>query len=141
MRKYLLIFFFLAISMDLIPAYRAVTYLFSTPIYPYERLFKAICEVESGGDRLAYNKKEKAVGIAQIREIRLRDYNRHARKSYKLKDCYDIDISKEIFMFYCGGRDYETIAKEWNGSGKKTNAYWKKVKKELGITNCDSKLL
>jgi len=86
--------------------------------------------VESGGDRWAYNKREHAVGIAQVRMIRLRDYNRRAGKSYQLSDMYDPYKAKIVFMYYCSG-DYERIAKSWNGSGKKTIKYWNNIKKQL----------
>jgi hypothetical protein len=100
-------------------------------IKPYERLMWATGMVESHNDSLAYNPVEHAVGIFQIRPIRLRDYNQRTHKSYKLKDCYKTKVSKEIFLYYCQGHDLETISRAWNGSGAKTKEYFNKVKKHL----------
>jgi hypothetical protein len=103
-------------------------------IQPYENLWRAICIVESNNNPLAYNAREKAVGIAQIRAIRLKHYNRLTGKHYKLRDMYDPIKAKEVFMYFAcqyQERDYETIARRWNGSGKKTTAYWNKIKGHL----------
>ena len=56
------------------PIKRDAIILKSEAIKPYERIWQAIIEVESNGNQWAYNPKEKATGIAQVREIRLRDY-------------------------------------------------------------------
>jgi hypothetical protein len=105
-------------------------------INPYNSLFKAIAEVESKGDSLAWNRKELACGISQIRPIRLKDFNRRTGKNYKLKDCFKVSVSREIFFYYCQGEDLEKIARCWNaGPGgekmKATLKYWKKVKSNL----------
>lgn len=99
----------------------------------YERLIKAVMQVESAGDTLAFNPIEEAYGPLQIRPIRLRDFNKRTGKKYKMRDCYRIGISREIFLYYARilGPDYELIAKRWNGSGVKTIEYWKKVKATL----------
>jgi hypothetical protein len=99
---------------------------------PYEALWRAVCLVESGNDSLAYNPIEQAYGIAQIRQIRLNDYAKRTGIVYTLEQCYDKEISKSIFMYYCQG-DYEDVAKSWNGSGVKTIEYWDKV--VLKLTN------
>ena len=90
--------------------------------------------VESGNDPCAYNHGEMATGIYQIRPIRILDYNQRTGKNYKLSDCYDIQISKEIFLYYADKKhftDLENIAKEWNGRGAKTVVYWEKIKSIL----------
>jgi hypothetical protein len=99
----------------------------------YEKLMKAILEVESAGDTLAYNPVEQAYGPFQIRPIRLTDYNRRTGKSYLMRDCYTMKVSREVFRYYAIriGSDYETIARKWNGSGVMTNDYWHKVKTVL----------
>jgi hypothetical protein len=74
---------------------------------------------------------EEAIGAFQIRPIRLLDYNQRTGKNYKIEDCYNFEISKEIFLYYAGkigSREYETIARKWNGSGVTTLDYWEKVK-------------
>ncbi len=112
-----------------------VAYVCSTePVDAYDRLIKAIVKVESAGDTLAYNLSEEAVGAFQIRPIRLLDYYQRTGIIYKLKDCYNFEISKEIFLYYArqtGYPDYEMIARNWNGSGVATLDYWEKVKSNL----------
>jgi len=112
-----------------------VIYILSaSPINGYDRLILALVQVESAGDTLAYNLLEEATGAFQIRPIRLLDYYQRTGISYILKDCYNYDISKEVFLYYArqtGHRDYETIARNWNGSGEMTLDYWKKVKANL----------
>jgi hypothetical protein len=112
-----------------------VAYIRSTePVNAYDRLIKAIVQVESAGDTLAYNLSEEAVGAFQIRPIRLLDYYQRTSSNYKIQDCYNFEISKEIFLYYArqiGYPDYETIARNWNGSGNATLDYWKKVKSNL----------
>ena len=86
--------------------------------------------VESSGDTLAFNLIEEAYGAFQIRPIRLLDYYQRTGRKYKIEDCYNYKISKEIFLYYAirnGNLDYQTIARNWNGSGKMTLDYWKKV--------------
>ena len=106
----------------------------SKPVDAYARLVNAVVTVESAGDIFAYNQLEEAVGAFQIRPIRLLDYYQRTGINYKSEECYNFDISKEIFMYYArqtGYPDYETIARNWNGSGKSTLDYWKKVKANL----------
>jgi hypothetical protein len=103
----------------------------SKPVDPYERLMKAVMMVESSGDTLAINCDEEAIGAFQIRPIRLLDFNQRTGKNYKENDLYNIEISKEIFLYYAkkiGYPDFESISKNWNGSGKLTASYWEKVK-------------
>lgn len=132
---------FMLIICFLLPALKAaapgfsVAYIFiSEPINAYERLISAIVMVESAGDTLAINLSEKAYGAFQIRPIRLMDYNKRTGKNYTTKDCFNFEISKKIFLYYAqnmGYPDDQSIARKWNGSGKMTLAYWKKVKKYL----------
>jgi hypothetical protein len=101
-------------------------------IKPYEAIWNATCKVESDFNPLAYNPSEGAIGIVQIRGIRLRDYVKRTGKYYILKDCYDKKTSKEIWLYYAmkfHHGDYESIAKAWNAS--RTNKYWDKVKSQL----------
>jgi len=104
------------------------------PVDAYERITKAVVQVESAGDTFAFNVSEEAVGAFQIRSIRLLDYYQRTGNFYKLEDCYSFEISKEIFLYYArqiGYSDYETIARNWNGSGETTLDYWEKVKLNL----------
>jgi hypothetical protein len=106
----------------------------SDSFVPYEKLIYAIVQVESLRDTMAYNIPEEATGAFQIRPIRLLDYNQRTGKNYLINDCYNYRISKEIFLYYAiltGFTDFESIARNWNGSGITTLDYWKKVKKYL----------
>lgn len=114
------------------PDYKAVFIESSVPVNVFDRLINAVVQVESLGDTLAFNFFEQAIGAFQIRPIRLQDYNRRTGKNYKSVDCFNFEISKEIFLYYAkktGNHDYETIARNWNGSGIRTLDYWNKVKK------------
>lgn len=133
--KSLLIIFFLLLTIRAAaPGLKFAFILVSEPIDPYDRLIKAVVQVESSGNTLAFNLSEEAIGAFQIRPIRLQDYNQRTRSNYKSEDCYNFEISKKIFLYYAkriGYPDYELIARNWNGSGKTTLIYWEKVKLNL----------
>jgi hypothetical protein len=133
--KSLLVVSFLLFSLSATAPDTRVVFIFvSKPIDPYERLVNAVIKIESSGDTLAYNPVEKAIGAFQIRPIRLLDYNMRTGNNYKHKECYNLLISKKIFLYYAkktGYPNYETIARDWNGSGKTTLDYWKRVRSNL----------
>lgn len=60
-------------------------------------LIESIIHVESSGNPLAYNKKEQAAGIIQIRPVMLNYINRTTGSKYTLQDRFDKD--KSIAMF------------------------------------------
>lgn len=98
------------------------------PIQPYEEIWKAVCKVESNNNPLAYNPVEKAYGIAQIREIRIKDYNERTGLKVSLIDCYEVETAKTIFLWYASQIDYRdvrAICRNWNGASKR-NLYYKK---------------
>jgi hypothetical protein len=134
-RKGLFISFLLLISLSAAaPDLKGIFIIVTKPISPFEHLMNAIIKVESSGDTLAINCDEEAIGAFQIRPIRLLDYNQRTGKNYKENDLYNIDISKEIFLYYArkiGFPNFESIARSWNGSGKSTVVYWQKVKTYL----------
>jgi hypothetical protein len=106
-------------------------------INPYECLWDAICEVETKGDSLAYNEREIATGIAQIRPILIRDYNERTGSQVSLAEMFSVSNSKIVFMFYAHKYQWfeiETIARKWNGRGEKTTLYWNRVKKQMSKT-------
>lgn len=116
------------------PGSNAVTIIASQPHQPYRKLINAIGMVETKFDTLAYNPEEEAVGFFQIRPIRVKDYNERTGKKLKPVDMYDYETSEKVFLYYAseiGPYNFEKIAKNWNGSGKKTIQYWKNVKKYL----------
>jgi soluble lytic murein transglycosylase-like protein len=103
-------------------------------------LIAAIIQVESGGDTLAYNSKEDAVGCLQIRPIMVREVNRLLGKdSFTLSDRWSKVKSIQMFNVirsHLKGATDEEIARTWNGgyNGKnnpKTLRYWKKIRNNL----------
>jgi len=121
-------------QLGLSPPDKTLIILDRPPLEPFKALLEAVGMVESGNDPGAYNHGEMATGIYQIRPIRILDYNQRTGKNYKLSDCYDIQISKEVFLFYAHKKhftDLENIAKDWNGSGEQTVVYWEKIKSIL----------
>lgn len=101
------------------------------PVEAYEKLMFAVGFVETMNDTLAFNPREEATGIFQIRPIRLEDYNRRTGNNYKMKDLFNYKISMKIFIYYAdqiGPYDLEQIAKRWNGSGHMTTYYWDRIR-------------
>lgn len=117
--------------------YQAFTIVAPEKITPnLDPLIDAIFWVEAQYDTLAYNPVEQATGGLQIRPIRLEDYNKRTGKDYQMKDMFNFEISKEVFLYYArqiGFDDWETIARKWNGSGPKTIEYWEKVQTRLKV--------
>ena len=104
-------------------------------------LWAAICQVESGGDPNAYNEREGAAGIAQIRPILVRDVARIDKTTkYQLSDRFNVAASRRMFRVYLRhwsktGTD-EEAARMWcsgpTGMSKAASLpYWEKVKKEI----------
>ena len=132
MKKVILFIFLLLISRSLpAPGFRLIYVARAPLIRSYEPLIRAVVAVESESGKRIFNKEENAVGYFQIRPIRVRDYNQRTGSSYKLKEFYNYELSRKVFLYYAEGKDYEKAAKDWNGSGKKTKVYWKKVKAQL----------
>ena len=104
------------------------------PVSPFKALMGATAWVESSNDTTALNLEELAFGVYQIRAIRLKDYNTRTGKGYTLQDCYNKQISDEIYLYYASKfhpSNLEGVAKSWNGSGEMTKKYWDKIKKQL----------
>jgi len=120
---------------------------------PTHRLWQAICTVESGGNPNAYNRKEQAAGIAQIRPVCLRDVNRIARlrsldERFTSTDRNNPTIARRMWALYLEhygkayarrtGRDptSEVYARIWNGGPEGwrkagTRRYWQRVRTAL----------
>jgi hypothetical protein len=98
----------------------------------YESLADAVYLHESNRNPLAYNKLEDAVGGFQIRECRLKHYNRLTGCNYTHEDMYDYNIARKVFLYFAVGQTFEQAAKSWNGSGPLTIKYWDAVKAILG---------
>ena len=84
-----------------------------TAINYYEQLIKAIIEVESGGNIYAFNPLESAAGPMQIRSIRIAHYNELTGSNYRLEDCFDLELSRKVFLYFTRGRSYEIVARAW----------------------------
>jgi hypothetical protein len=113
---------------------RSIAVIEPVSIEPYKQLAFAVGRVETNGDTLAYNPIEEAVGIFQIRPIRLIDYNNRTGNHYKRADLFTYDISERIFLYFAdqiGPYNLELIARKWNGSGHLTSDYWKKIRQYL----------
>jgi hypothetical protein len=102
-----------------------------------DTLLMAVMAVESNFDTMAYNSKENAVGVLQIRPIMVREVNRLlGENKYTLKDRWNKAKSIEMFNVirsHLKGASDEEIARTWNGgyNGKnipQTMQYWIKVK-------------
>lgn len=114
------------------PAPYEVRLFVSEPIQPYERLWEAVCFVESSFNPLAVNESEQAYGISQIRQIKLDWYEKQTGIRYTLQDCFDKDISKSIFIYHMEQFSDPVLAvKRWNGSGRLTEIYYSKIQNYL----------
>lgn len=103
----------------------------------YMPLIEALFTYEASRNPMAHNDKEDAHGGLQLRQGRLDDYNNANDTHYTLEDCYDLNISKKIFIYFTNhtlkgkkipDKSWEQAAKDWNGSGPKTEKYWENVK-------------
>lgn len=135
LRRIQTIVILLTVSLSVFaPSNSSIVIFTSQPSEPFRKLISAIGRVETNFDTLAYNPKEEAVGFFQIRPIRVDHYNTRTGSSYKPADMYDYKTSEKVFLYYAseiGPYNFEKIAKNWNGSGKMTIQYWKKVKMYL----------
>ena len=80
------------------PADKAVYLERNEAIMPYQKLWEVICTVESNNNPLAYNSHEGAVGIAQIRLCRIKEYNSVTGQQIVLNDLFDPLKAKAVFM-------------------------------------------
>lgn len=134
MKRYLLVLT-LVLHINLYaPGSHVLMLIEGSAINPYESLFNATSIVESSKNALAINVEEQAFGLLQVRQCKLDEFNRATGREYTLRDCFDPEISREIFMWHCsahGPYDIKTASKRWNGSGPLTERYWRKIKKHL----------
>lgn len=134
MKKLLILIILIIVGPRIYAPTERVIFIESPPgINPYLELYQATCFVESSYRPDAINQQEQAYGLVQIRQCKLDDYNKETGKNYTLQDCLVPEISKEIYMHFASKfdhKEYELIAKKWNGSGPMTGEYWKKVMKQ-----------
>lgn len=105
-----------------------------------DTLLMAVMSVESNFDSMAYNSKENAAGVLQIRPIMVREVNRLlGEDKYTLKDRWSKEKSIEMFNVirsHTKNATDQKIARNWNGGWnghkkKSTLKYWQKVKKQF----------
>ncbi len=106
-----------------------------------DRLWRAVCEVESNGNPKAVGDHGKAVGIAQINPLMVKECNRLAgKKMFTLADRWSVAKSKKMFDLYMSQWPKASMklkAIRWNGgpNGDRkiaTSRYWKKIKRVIG---------
>lgn len=119
----------------------------------FEDVIEAIAIVESSGKVDAFNRKENAIGLLQIRPIMVRDYNRIYKTDFDHATAWDAEASKMIamgiFKHYTKNIDRVTakhLAFIWNAGGsgwvrvdapkddhkqRQLEIYWGKVEKVL----------
>jgi hypothetical protein len=91
--------------------------------------------VESGGNADAWNKRECAIGVLQIRRQVVADINRHYHVAFTLKDYRNPGLSAWAVLAYAHiyhARTPEQISRLWNGGPtwrkkKSTVSYWTSV--------------
>ena len=134
-RKFLFVAAFSLLCSGLFaPGNHTVSIAASQSINPYLSLLMATAMVETLGNPLAYNEEEDAVGLLQIRQVRIDDYNRRTGSRLTLDQMYDVDLSVKVFLYYASlenPNNLEKISKAWNGSGPMTELYWKRIKEFL----------
>jgi len=105
------------------------------------KIFKILCILESGGDASAFNEKESARGIIQIRNICRVDICRISHKFYSKEDCHNEKKSFEMFKiyvkYYMKENTVEEAVRIWNGGPKglyklSTMNYYEKFNKIKG---------
>ena len=113
----------------------------SERVNPFEDLWQATCQVESSGNRLAIGDNGKSYGIAQIQQSRLDDYYQRTGIRFELSDMFDVDNSREVFIYYCDNPyNLEAISRSWNGGNgwrhkKQTKDYWQKIQRRIKNRN------
>jgi len=120
---------------------------------PGEALWQAIAHVESRGDPHAYNPRDGALGVVQIRIVCVADANRLARlrgldERFAPADRTDPASARRLWALYLDhyGREYEksagrpptdeVYARIWNGGPQgwrkaSTAPYWRRVRQAL----------
>jgi len=134
MKKLILIMLLFCQVLSAPPGYQVPVILQTEPLNNLEAIWQAVMFIESSNNPYAVNYEFGgfSIGVGQIRKIRVDDFNKRTSKKYMHDDCFRVDISTEIFMYYAKIiKNEELIVRRWNGSGPLTEIYWNKVKKYL----------
>ena len=135
MKKLILIMLLFCQKLSAPPGAQIPVILQTEPLNNLEAIWQAVIRVESNGNPDAFCidiNGQPSVGISQIQPSRIAHYNRLAGTNYKLYDCFNPEVSKEVFLFFARriGNE-EKLIKAWNGSGWRTEIYLTKVKRYL----------
>lgn len=134
-RKVSLLLFLLLLTFPAIAPGRNALLIYESPaINPFEPLMEAIGNIETMGNTMAFNKFENAVGIFQIRQVKVDEYNRQTGNKFLLTDMFDYENSRRVFLYFAsmaGPYHFEKIAKAWNGSGPMTDFYWQRIRSNI----------
>lgn len=101
----------------------------------WPKLFKAVALKESSSNPKAWNKKENALGIFQIRPICLKDLRRKYAVKLQLVHFLRVDFSQWAFVAYgkmWGATTAEEYCRVWNGGPRgstkeSTKNYWRDI--------------
>lgn len=113
----------------------------------FEDFAKAVAKVESSNNPKAYNHKEKAIGLLQIRPLYFLDAQKFDRElaRFSHRDCFDPQVARRVMWAYMARYEpqalregnYEVLARchnaglGWRNKRAATNGYWAKVAKNL----------
>jgi hypothetical protein len=115
--------------------------VFATLTSANNRLWRAVCKVESHGNPRAVGDRGKSVGIAQISRAMVKECNRLVgKKKFTLTDRWSVHKSKKMFNLYMSQWPKASVkvkAMRWNGGPKGDHKvaalrYWKKIKRRMG---------
>ncbi len=107
---------------------------------PSPEMLSAMRFVESRNNPLAYNRRENAVGLFQVRQLAVDDINHKFRTTYTLADFYrEPRLGEWAVWAYgskYGARTDADFAMIWNGGPngrRKKNAqlYWQKIQRRM----------
>lgn len=110
-----------------------------------DKFFYALSMVEASGNPKAFNKKENAIGLYQIRFAYFLD----SKVKGNHEDCFDPVFARKVceayFRRYAKTEfencDFEALARlhnsgpNWRKKKEKTDIYWQKVQKHLDAPN------
>ena len=113
----------------------------------FNEFCNALAKVESSGNPRAYNAKEKAIGLLQIRPAYFKDaadFDKELSR-FSHKDCYNPQVAKRVVWAYMARyeskalktNDFQSMARShnggcgWRSKPTLTNGYWSKVSKNL----------
>lgn len=113
----------------------------SEGINPFAGVWAASTSIESSNNPYAYNEKDQvggSWGIVQIGQSMLSAYNHANSTNYVLSDCFDVEVSRRIFMWHHQKYypDIEAGCRSWNGGNNwrqktQTKDYYWKIQKFL----------